>query len=132
MEAMRKFNSWTFLGVAIYLVLLSFAARNIYDGPLRTTLGMFEKYEDINWETSRIVALLKIFIRSLGGATKLILDTVDLEPVLPTLSICRHPGFETNGWVHKELSRKRNFYFTTTTQTGPRISGRAYFFLKVA
>ena len=32
--AMRKFSSWTFLGIAIYLVLLCFAISNILNGPL--------------------------------------------------------------------------------------------------
>jgi hypothetical protein len=36
------------------------------------------------------------YFRSLNNETKIITQMVDLEPILPTLSICRYPGFKGN------------------------------------
>jgi len=42
----------------------------------------------------------------MNGATRIVVETVDLEPVLPTISLCRMPGFETscsNGAVYESM-----------------------------
>jgi hypothetical protein len=36
------------------------------------------------------------YFRSLNNETKIITEMVDLESILPTLSICRYPGFKGN------------------------------------
>ena len=62
----------------------------------------------------------------MGGATRIVVETVDLEPVLPTISVCRMPGFETsvgalNLSYTPQLKRFFGSHFSAQTEQFTRL-----------